>query len=224
MGYHLDDTRMSLADLAARLEGSDLIPSQQPLLKGLRTTTAALRKGGIASVADLRRELKKPSSLSVLAARSGIEEGLLVLLRRTVEGWFPKPPALSDFPRADRSAVEALGREGMKDARALFEAAASRGSRRTLAARTGASLSALDELAGLADLSRIQWVSPGFARLLHDAGYTHAAAVAAADPTRLHSAIITKNADGRPYHGTIGRRDIARLVVLAKALPPEFEP
>lgn len=218
MGYHIDDEAMDLEAFAERLESCDPIPSHLPLLDGLREKLAAMRNAGVASVAALRRELKRPSSLSAFAGRTGIAEGYLVLLRRAVEGWFPKPPSLSDFPGVDPAVVEVLARAGALDARSLIEAASAQPSRSALAAAVGVGPEGLDELVALADLSRLQWVSPPFARLLYDAGYAGTAAVAAADGDTIYEAVRAINEDGRYFKGAIGKRDMARLVSIARSL------
>lgn len=216
MGYHIDDASMDLEALAERLESCDPIPSHLPLLEGLREKIAALEAAGIDSVAALRRELKRPASLSALSCRTGIAEGYLVLLRRAVEGWFPKPPSLSEFPGVDLAIVEVLARAGAPDARRLFEAGSAEPSRRALAAATGVDPGRLGELIALADLSRLQWVSPTFARLLYDAGFQGTASVAAADGDAIHEAVRALNEGGRYFKGAIGTRDMGRLVAAAQ--------
>jgi hypothetical protein len=133
MGYHIDDASMSLASMAERLESSDLIPSHLPHLEGVREKIAAMEESGLSSVAMLRRELEKPATLSSLSARSGIAESCLVLLRSAIEGWFPKPPPLSECPGIHPTGVAALTHVGIIDCRELFEAAVSGASRRTSA-------------------------------------------------------------------------------------------
>ena len=53
MPYYVDDRSTDLSSLQARLEDTDLIPSQLPLRDGLGEKTTALREAGIDSVADL---------------------------------------------------------------------------------------------------------------------------------------------------------------------------
>jgi predicted flap endonuclease-1-like 5' DNA nuclease len=223
MRYHIDDAAMDLETMAERLESCDPIPSHLPLLAGLREKTVALAAAGVTSLAALRRELKKPAPLSALATRAGIDEGYLILLRRAVEGWFPKPPHLAEFPRTNPAVTAALGRAGIADARVLLEAAAGATARRALAESAGVQVAAVDELARLADLTRLQWVSPLFARMLHDAGFRSVAEVAAADGEAIYDAVRALNADGSYYRGAIGKRDMDRLVLIARHTPVGLE-
>lgn len=66
-------------------------------------------------------------------------------------------------------------------------------------------------LACLCDLSRIQWVSPLFAR------------VSAAQSSELVQAIADANARLLLFKGKIGQKDIARLVYCANLLSQELE-
>lgn len=224
MGYHIDDNTFGLDRVAAKLEASDLIPSQVPLLDGIRAKMAALEKAGITSLAKLRSELRRPAKLAALATRCGLTSDYLNLLRRAVEGWFPKPPSLADFPGVQLSLTTALDRLGLADAQAFFEAAATKEQRAALAMLAAVPGPALDELAALADLSRIQWVSPLFARLLYDAGFPTVAAVGRAEGQAVYEAASRLNHDNSYYRGKVGLRDMARLVGLAQALPIELDP
>lgn len=73
----------------------------------------------------------------------------------------------------------------------------------------------LEILARLADLMRVQWVSPTFARMLIVAGYGNVAKVAAANADDLCKALSSINAGDRFFKGKIGLRDVKRLVQAA---------
>ncbi len=74
------------------------------------------------------------------------------------------------------------------------------------------------ELRGLADLSRVQWVSPTFARALYEAGYGSCSDVAAARAEDVYEAVLRANGGGKYYKGKVGLRDMRRLVQLAGEL------
>jgi hypothetical protein len=71
----------------------------------------------------------------------------------------------------------------------------------------------------LSDLSRVQWVSPTFARTLVAAGFTGAAEVSMADPEALYEAVMQANENARFYKGKVGLRDIKRLIAAAAYAP-----
>ncbi len=216
-GYYLDDEATGLDALRERLEATDLIPSQKPLLDGIEDKMTALQRAGIASVADLRAALKSKKSLATLSKTSGIDLNYLQLLRRTVNGFFPKPRALREFEWLKSSLIERLESAGIKNTRQLFEAASRDVS--AFAKKTGANPKKLEEVFELSDLSRVQWVSPTFARTLVAAGVSSAAAVAKADPEALFEAIAKANQGAKFYKGKVGLRDVRRLVSAAAYVP-----
>ena len=217
MSYYIDDRSISLDDLRARLEATDLVPGHRPLLDGLETKNGMLRKAGVKSVADLRMRLKTPKSRASLAGDTGLDAGYLVLLRRVVEGFFPKPQPLKVFDWLDRDMIAALEQAGIKNTRHLYEAALS--DPENLAEKCGAATRDLAELITLSDLSRIQWVSPVFARTLMAANVTGAGYIGRANPEKLCEDVMQANAVAGLYKGKVGLRDIRRLVAAAGYVP-----
>ncbi|WP_026380652.1 DUF4332 domain-containing protein [Afifella pfennigii] len=221
-GYHLDDSSTDLAALQKRLETSDLIPSQQPLLDGLDAKLAALRAAGIHSLADLRAALKSQKALDSLSRASGVDPDYLGLLKRTIGGFFPKPRSLNEFDWLGSGIVARLKEAGLTNTQKLFEAAPNGAG--ALAKEIGADVEEVTELVTICDLCRIQWVSPKYARALLAAGHTRAAAIARADPETLCDAIAEANRDARFYRGAVGLRDVRRLVAAAAYVPHTPDP
>ncbi len=217
MRYYIDANSTNLDYLQARLQATDLIPSQQPLLTDMVKKMDSLQKAGINSLDDLRTSLKNKKTLASLADNSGVDSDYLVLLRRVVESFFPKPQALKVFDWLDKRTIDTLKRLGANNTRQLFEAVSSRN--HAYAKNTDLNKKVLSELISLSDLSRVQWVSPTFARVLVAAGFTSAAAIAKANPEVLHDAIMRANKDARFYKGKVGLRDIKRLVTAAAYVP-----
>lgn len=215
--YHLDATTIDLTDLGRRLESTDLIPSQQPLLEGFAAKSAALRAAGVHSLADLRLALKTSKSLAALAAETNIDAGYPRLLKRTIEGFFPKPRPLKDWDWLPDAAARGLAKAGIANTRQLFEATCS--GTDALARDIGVDVDLLAEPAAIADLCRIQWASPNFARALVAAGKATPEAVAKADPDALYEALIAANEGARFYKGKVGLRDVRRLVAAAAYVP-----
>ena len=215
MAYHLEAEKIDLDDLRKRIEATDLIPSRVSLLDEIGRKMKALEQQGITTLAGLRNELKNSKRLEVLANAAGIDIEYLTLLRREIEGYFPKPFALSAFDGLPKNEIAKLEQNGIRDTAALFEA--TRGAKRIteLAESTRVAEDILEALARLADLTRIQWVSPTVARMLVAAGYENVARVATADAEELYAALARVNAEGKYFKGTIGLRDAKRLIQAA---------
>ena len=215
--YYVDEHSTDLKALQKRLQNTDLIPSQEPLLEGISGKLSSIRKAGAHSMADLRTALKTPKSLQALSESSGVDSQYLQLLRRTINGFFPKPRALKDIDWLDKKVLKDLDKAGIKNTQDLFEATS--GGIAKLARQTGKSTTELREFVKISDLCRIQWVSPTFARALAAAGCSNAAEVAAADPEALFEAVAKANAQGKFYRGKVGLRDIRRLTAAAAYVP-----
>lgn len=199
----------SLADLAARLRSTDLIPSQQPLLDHLDERFGQLTAAGILSVTDLRERLPDRRSATALAADTGVDEDYLALLGRALRGYFPRPTRLSEFDWIEPEAITALRRVGISTSEHLRSAG---DDVEGLASLTGVDIATLTELLVVADLVRVQWVGSTVARTLVAAGFNRPADVAAADPGRLTRLLAEANRDRRFFDATIGERDICRMV------------
>jgi hypothetical protein len=215
MACYIDAEDVSLADLQKRIAATDLVPSRVALLDQLGTKMKALERYGITTLARLRHELKNTKRLEAVAQTTGIDVAYLVLLRREIEGYFPKSCALQDFTWLPRGEIAKLEQQGLRDTAALYEATSSARRRTTLAKSADVDAATLAALTRLADLTRIQWVSPTTARLLVAAAYDSASKVAAAKAEDLYEALQRVNAGNRFFKGTIGLRDVKRLVQAA---------
>jgi len=212
MAYHLDAEKISLDDLRKRIEATDLVPSRASLLDELGTKMKSLEKQGIVTLADLRNELKTSKRLEALAKSTGIGADYLTLLRREIEGWFPKPPLLKDFDWLPKSEIAKLERSGIRDVAALHEATDSKSKRNALAKSTGVDAATLETFAQLVDLTRVQWTSPTAARMLLEVGCTGSAKLAKMNADELYEALARVNAGNKFFKGRIGLRDVKRLI------------
>ena len=217
MRYYIDEHSTDLSALQERLESTDLIPSQEPLLDGIAEKISSIREAGVQSLADLRTALKTERSLTLLSKSSGVGSNYLRLLRRVINGFFPKPRSLKEVDWLDENSVVSLNKAGIKNTQDLFDAASDDAP--GLAKRTGIDQKEILEFLSIADLCRIQWVSPTFARVLVAAGFANAIAVAEANPESLFQAIAKANDNAKFYKGKIGLRDVKRLVVAATYVP-----
>jgi hypothetical protein len=219
MAYHIDAENIGLDDLQKRIEGTDLVPSRASLLDGLKMKLRALEQQGITTLASLRNELKNAKRREALSNVTGIDVQYLILLRREIEGYFPKPSALKAFDWLPKEEIAKLEENEIRDTAALYQAAVSVADGTELAESTGVDAAVLEALVRLAGLTRIQWVSPIAARMLVEAGYDSAAKVATADSEGLYQALVRVNEGDRFFKGKIGLRDIKRLVRAASYVP-----
>lgn len=215
MPYYIDAERVSLDDLRTRIQETDLVPSRRSLLEEIDGTFLRLKSHGFTTLADLRKSLKNPKNIPALSGETGIDAAYLTLLRREVEGYFPKPYPAGAFDWFQKTDLEKLEGLGLKNTVLLYETLASSGKREEVAVALGVDADVIDALYVLAGLTRVQWVSPIAARMLVSAGYKDPEAVSGADPERLCSDLNRVNREQGYFKGTIGLRDVRRLVKAA---------
>jgi predicted flap endonuclease-1-like 5' DNA nuclease len=215
----MDAESVSLTDLRKRIEETDLVPSRVSLLDGIIQKIKVLEQNGVTTLARLRKELKNSRRLEALSRSTGIDMQYLILLRREIESYFPKPPSLRAFDWLPDQDIVKLEEMGIRNVASLYEAALRAESLSNYATEAGVDHAILESLVLLADLTRVQWVSPTAARMLLEAGYTTPSSIAAADPVDLCDALERINEGHRFFKGRIGLRDIKRLVRAASYVP-----
>jgi hypothetical protein len=181
----------------------------------LETKMKVLEQQGITTLARLRNELRNSGRLGAVANATGIDMQYLILLRREIESYFPRPFPLKTFDWLPKGDIAKLEQHGIHDTAALYEATRSATKRADLAKSAGVAVASLEALARPADLTRVQWVSPTLARMLVAADYDSAARVATADARDLCEALMRVNAGERFFKGKIGLRDTQRLILAA---------
>jgi hypothetical protein len=212
MPYYIDAAKVTLDALLSRIKETDLVPSRAVLRDEIDDHFNKLKINGILTLSELRKAVKNPKSIDTLAAKTGIGVEYLTLLRREVEGYFPKASPLSDFTWLDQCALTALSAKGYKDAASLYNAVEASGKEKIFGVGNSA-FSA--ELSSLVSLTRIQWVSPLTAKMLFDAGYKTVKSVASADAQELCRSLEEINTGNKYFKGKIGLRDIRRLIKAA---------
>lgn len=207
---------ISMDALEDRIQSTDLVPSRVPLLEGIQEKFFILEQQGVHTLGELRRVLKTNPRLEETARSSGIDSQYLILLRREIEGYFPKPLALMEFDELNPVMLEKLTRSEIRDTAGLFSATRSPESLVALSESCGVEVGTLTTLAKLADLSRVQWVSLPVARLLLACGVDNPATLVTTDAEDLFEAFNQVNLEAQFFKGKIGLRDVKRLIHAAK--------
>lgn len=218
MSYYIDANKVQIENLMSRIIESDLVPSRRKLLEDIEINLNKLREYGIYTMADLRKSFKNPKNIGLLAEKTNIEVEYLTLLRREVESYFPKVYPLSAFDWLEKDQLAKLEAKGYKNTALLYEAFEIPSRREEINASTGLEKSFAQEIFSLVDLTRIQWVSPIFSKMLVEAGYNSAKSIAEANAKELHEAVEKINRKNRYFKGKIGIRDVARLIKSASYL------
>jgi hypothetical protein len=207
---------VTINELKERISSADLIPSRTVLLDHFDEIYEIFTRQGIHSLLDLQKSIKNPKQMEALSKTTGIDLQYLVLLRREVESYHPKPFHLEEIDWVSSHAIKKLVENGITNSERYLARFSDKESRSSFAKQTGIDHECMDYLSNLVSLCRVQWVSPNTGRMLIEAGYDNCQKLSSADANELFAAMDQVNENGRYYKGTIGLRDIKRLIEAAK--------
>jgi len=186
----------------------------QALDKNLNT----LKTQDISNLAELRNAVKTKKKLQSLAQVTGIEEAYLVLLRREINSYFPKPIPLKSFDWLPQEEIEKLENTGIKNTAQFYARFVDSPTQEDATPILEIKDTVFEHLLSYCDLTRMQWTSPLAARMYFDAGYESVQKIKSADPDALCAALTEINAENKYFKGNIGLRDIKRLIKSANYL------
>lgn len=215
MDYSKPET-VSLDDLRERIKSTDLVPSRAVLLEGIDAIFNTLAQQGLNTWQDLQNAIKNPKKIESFSMQSGIDSQYLVLLRREVESYHPKPFDLIAIDWIPQDVIKKLEGEGIISSDQLLLITSDKDLKNRLTEKIGIDYQMMDYLLNLVSLCRVQWVSPTAARMLIEAGYETPLKLSDADGNELFEAMDRVNKSGGYFKGTIGLRDIKRLIEAAK--------
>lgn len=221
--YHIDLTQISLEQFKHTIKTEELLPSLQLLLEDIDAHFAVLVAQGIGNVAELHDVLKTKSRVVKFAAASGMPEDYLIILRRKVTSYLPKPVPLAKIPGVDLAHVKALADAGIKHTKHLFDRAQTPADRAALAAQIGVPNDVLLELVKLSDLARIYGMGPVFMRLFYDAGADSLEALLTWDAESLDAKMRAINEERQLTQAHWALKDIAYAIEVARQLPKAID-
>ena len=216
MEKNSNKTSMSLEAIKTRILGTDLVPSRAILKENIDGVFDALNKAGIDQLSELKAVLQTPAKLQALSQQCGVSVDYLNLLRREIESYESKPFKIKDIAVLTEEEIQLIQRLKIHSSNDLFQEVKSRGGVTFLQQNTGISEKRLTYLFQLSDLVRVQWVSLNFAMWLIEAGYTCVQDVARANADEMDARLRAVNLNGKFFKGSIGQRDLNRLIYSAK--------
>ncbi len=96
--YYIDLKKYSLRKFKDELKGSELLPSRKILKEQIDERFKILEDNGIYNLQDLSISLKTPKKAREFAEKSDLPADYLLILRREVNSYTPKPVNLEKFP------------------------------------------------------------------------------------------------------------------------------
>ncbi|MBN1265901.1 MAG: DUF4332 domain-containing protein [Anaerolineales bacterium] len=184
-----DLSLISLDEFFESMKQKTMLPGRIALQENAGQLFLILNREGLRTMADLYDKLKTQKRVESLAALTGLDRELLILLRREALSWLPKPIPLNSLPDLEKGPAAALEVQAIKNTKDLFEHLQEAGSLENLAQGTGVDPSTLRKLLGLADLSRVNGIGPAFLRMLAETGIGSVRQFLALEPEELIQAL-----------------------------------
>jgi len=221
--YYIDLEGFSLERFKEVLQTKDLLPGRMILKEQLDERFGLLDSVGIHNLQELWDALKTKQRLVGFADETGLSQEYLVLLRREVGSYIPKPVNLKELPDIEAETIERLASAGIKTTKHLFDRAKTKRQRAELSEELGIPPEVVLEVVKLSDLVRIVGVGPVFARILYEAGVDSLEAFVTQSP----EALLAKTQEvivSRGYTpGNIREEDITYCLETANLLPQVVE-
>ncbi len=221
--YHIDLEDFELEKFRKKLETGELLPGRRILKEKIAQRFQTLESKGIKNLKDLWEALKTKRRVERFSEETGLPQDYLVILRREVNSYMPKPANLKDIPGVNPQHIERLAAVGVKHTKHLFERARSRDDRIELSRLANVPGDDLLELVRLSDLVRIGGVGPVFARIIFDAGIDTLEKLSSSAPDKLFEELLAINRQKQYTRADFTVKDVQHCINMARQLPKAIE-
>ncbi|MBI9014357.1 MAG: DUF4332 domain-containing protein [Clostridiales bacterium] len=220
MSYYRDLKQISIEDFKEILIDMDMIPSWMILKENINEQMDAIIDQGVSNLDELIISLKTKKKVEHFSEKSGMALDYLIVLRRMINGYLPKPNKFSDSTLFNE---EVLNKLPYTTTKSLYDWIITPEQRENLSLETGILLDDILLLSKYSDVSRIRWVNHTFATVLLLTGYDSVEIIAASDYHTMYDTIKSWNEREKFYKAVISQKDMKRLVLLAKELDFDIE-
>jgi predicted flap endonuclease-1-like 5' DNA nuclease len=221
--YHQDLTLFRLDEFRHILETEEVLPGRKILSEKITERFAVLESQGINNLQDLLNNLKSKNHIEKFATQSGLPVDYLVILRRQVNSYLPKPFTLQEIPGIDPIYINRLAACGIKNSQQIFMRSRTKQERTDLARQVDLPYTAILELFKLSNLARINGVGPVFARLIYETGVDTLEKLVQSAPEELYKKLLSINHQKQYTKIMATLKDLAYCIKIARSLPREEE-
>ena len=212
MEYYLNLKTKTINDLKQKLTTQKLIPSLKILLEDIDVRFAMLEALGLETMFDIHEKLKTKPKVEKFSKETGQPFDYLIVLRREVYSYEPKPRKIQDFICISDEIKTKLMVDGIKTTLQLFYSVYDPSLRNQLKEELELNDGEVMVLAKLTDLCRLRYVNADFATLLLYSNYDTIDKIKTANHEELYKNITELNSGKVFYKGKIGLNDMGFLI------------
>ncbi|HMK53329.1 MAG TPA: DUF4332 domain-containing protein [Methanobacteriaceae archaeon] len=217
--YYINLSEYPLNKFKEELMESELLPSRQILKEDLKDRFKILKENGISNLAELMSLIKTTKKAKDFSLKSGLPEKYVLILRREVSSYQPRPVNLDKFPGVNEETVRKLQDAKIKTTVNLFERIKTPEDRKKLTVEFDINPDELLTLTKLTDLSRVKWVGPIFARIFLDSNTDTVDKLSKAEVKPLYENLIEINQEKNYTKSHFIETDVQLCVNFARKLP-----
>ncbi len=221
--YYIDLESYSLNKFKEDLRGSEPLPSRKILKEQIDNRFKILEKNNTSNLKDLLDLIKTPKKAKEFATKSGLPADYILILRREVNSYLPKPVHLEKFPGVEKNTVSKLNEVGIKNTAHLFKRIKTNADREKLSAEIGVNEEEILELTKLTDLSRVKWIGPVFARIFLDSGTDTVEKLSKSDAKTLYKNLVDINDEKGYTKAKYIENDVRLCIDVAQMVPKVIE-
>lgn len=221
--YYINLEKYSLNQFKQELKESNLLPSRQILKDQIDERFKILRKNGVGNLQDLLNLLKTHKKLKDFAEKSDLPADYLLILRREVKSYLPKPVNLDKFPGVENDTISKLNNLGIKNTAHLYRRIKTNTDRKELSAETDIKKDNILELTKLTDLSRVKWIGPVFARIFLDSGNDTVEKLSTSKAGVLYKMLVEINQEKGYTKAKFVENDVKLCINVAKMVPKTIQ-
>ena len=221
--YYINFQTFRLERLKNTLKTGDVLPGRLILKEDLDTRFDVLSSMGMDNLADLIEALSTKKKVEAFSQQSGLPLDYLIILRRDVRSYIPKPVYLQEIPGVDKEDAEKLAAVGITHSKHFFKHGRTVKMRQALSSSTGISMETLLKFAKLSDLARIRGLGAAFTRLFYETGAYTISKLSQWDPEELYDLVHKVNNEKKLTKVVPPLKDFKQYVEMAKDLPKLME-
>jgi len=211
MGYQVSGSEYDSQRIQERIQKTDLVPSLECIRKETGYILTKLKLKGIDNLEKCTQALNNKKKIKELSIDLSIDENILVLFRREIEGWKIKIRSIDELNWIDSEIIKRIVAYGIKNAEDAFNLLNKEKERKRISKDISIDEHILKEIFSVSELMRIRWLSPNISRLLYELKYT-VVKIQKANSELLCNEIFEYNKVKKYYNGKIGERDIKRII------------
>jgi len=217
--YYINLEEYPLQKFKDELKKSELLPSRKILKDNIEENFKVLEDNGISNLQELIDSLKTAKKTKELAQKSVIPSEYLLILRREVNSYIPKPVSLEKFPGIKKDTISKLNTIGIKNTAHLFHMVKNAEDRKELSIQTGINENEIMDLTRLTDLSRVKWIGPVFARIFLESGTNSVEKLSKADYNDLYKKLLQINNEKGYTRAKFIENDVKLCIEVSKMVP-----